>query len=299
MLAALIGSEHSVVGVVTPPDRPSGRGRARRASPLAELAGQAGFTLLRPERARGDGFLRSIAELSPDVLLVASFGTILDQPVLDLAPHGALNVHASLLPRHRGASPIQHSILAGDGETGVSIQRIVLALDRGDVLLQRRLAIGPAETCGELLERLASLGASAAMEALDEIAAGRAVFTPQDEAAATWAPLLEKADGVLDFTRPATELARRVRAFTPWPGARTHRADGQALGVVGTRVCDGVVTAGSPPGSLVDDAGGRFLVATGEGTLEFLSVRPAGKGEMEGAAYLRGARLAKDEVLGA
>ena len=299
VLAALIQSDHEVVGVVTPPDRPSGRGRARRASPLADIAESAGLILLRPESARGDDFLKSLAELNPDVLLVASFGVILDQPVLDLAPHGALNVHASLLPRHRGASPIQHAILADDGETGVSIQQIVLALDRGDVQLARRLAIGSDETSGELLERLASLGGSAAVEALDEIAAGRAVFTPQDEAAATWAPLLKKADGTLDFTRPAVEIVLRVRAFTPWPGAQTHRQDGQALGVVRARVCDVLEASGSAPGTLIADSAGRFLVATGEGVLELLTVRPAGKAAMEGAAFLRGARLTAGEALGA
>ncbi|MDP6955444.1 MAG: methionyl-tRNA formyltransferase [Planctomycetota bacterium] len=328
VLAALIASTHELVAVVTPPDRPRGRGRQRGTSPLAEMARDADLPLLRPERndvgpcladfaANAAGAdLAASANRAPEVLVVASYGVILGQDVLDLAPHGALNVHASLLPRHRGASPIQHAILAGDQQTGVSVQRMVLALDRGDVLLSRELAIDPTENAGQLLERLAPLGGAAAVEALDLLDAkgakgvgnvtdaGSATFTPQDEAAATWAPLLKKADGLLDFTAPAVRLVRQVRAMTPWPGAHLPLPSGASLGVVTARVSAELpmtkaATAEAAPGTLLADGDGRFLVATGDGVLELTTVKPAGKAAMDGAAFLRGARLKPGEVLGA
>ncbi len=299
VLAALIDSEHELVGVVTPPERPSGRGRKRRGSPLSAMAEENGLALLRPTEPRGHAFLDALAALDPGVLLVASYGVILGQEILDLAPGGALNVHASLLPRHRGASPIQHAILAGDTHTGISIQRMVLALDRGDVLLARKTEIEPDESAGELLARLAPLGGSSAVAALDLLAAGRATFTPQDESAASWAPLLKKADGELDFSRPAAELVRRVRAMTPWPGARAQLGGGQALGIVSAAASGDSGLAAQAPGTLLADGQGRFLVATGAGSLELTTVKPAGKAAMDGAAFLRGARLEPGEVLGA
>ena len=294
VLRHLLDSRHEVAVVVSPPDRPRGRGRSVERSPLAVLAAERGAPLLRPETTRDGGFLESLRGYAPEVLLVASYGEILRAPVLELAPHGALNVHASLLPRWRGAAPIQHAILAGDTETGVCVQRMVLALDEGDVLLERRTPIGAEETAGELAARLAELGGEVAVEALDRLEAGEASFTPQDPKRATYAPKLSRRDGELDWTRPAVELARRVRAMTPWPGARTTLPDGRAL-VVLAAAAEPSEPAGEP-GALLP--GPELRVATGEGALLLRTVKPEGRGAMEGAAFLRGARLAPGARLG-
>jgi len=301
VLRALLASPHEVSGLVTPPDRPRGRGRGVPASPLAELARERGVRTLRPKTTKDPAFVRELAGLEPEVLAVASYGEILRRDVLDLAPHGALNVHASLLPRWRGASPIQHAILAGDEETGVSVQRMVLALDEGDVLLAERTPIGSEESAGELLERLAELGGGALVRALDALQEGRARFLPQDSGGVTYAPKLKKEDGLVDWSRSAEELARFVRAMTPWPGARARCPDGRELVLLRARPVSGspgVAAGRAPAGTAIVAAGGAFLVATGRGALELQEVKPAGRAAMTGAAFLRGARLAPGERLG-
>ncbi len=292
ILRQLLASAHDVVAVVTPPDRPSGRGRRVRTSPVAGVAAEAGVELLRPEATKDPSFVASLGACEPEILVVASYGEILRTDVLDLAPRGSLNVHSSLLPRWRGAAPIQRAILAGDEETGVSVQRMVLALDEGDVLLERRTPIDPAETAGELLARLAELGGEAIVEALDALEAGTETFTPQDPDQVTYAPKLTKDEGRIDWSLPALELSRQVRAFHPWPGSRTSLPDGRALAVVAAAVCEG---EGEPGTLLADDS---FDVATGDGALRLIQVKPAGKGAMDAAAFLRGARLEVGARLG-
>jgi methionyl-tRNA formyltransferase len=291
VLERVLESSHRVLALVTPPDRPSGRGRAVTRSPLAALADAQGVEVLQPETTKSADFVAALAARAPDVLLVASYGEILRREVLELAPHGALNVHASLLPRWRGASPIQAAIAAGDAETGVAIQRMVRELDAGDVLLVERTAIGAEETAGELMGRLAVLGGEAAVRALDVLERGEARFTPQDASRATHARKLAKEDGRVDWRRGAAELARFVRAMNPWPLARTTLPDARELAILRARAADGA-EVGRAPGELVDTA--RFLVATGDGALELLEVQPAGKPAMDGGAFLRGARLAAD-----
>ena len=287
VLAALLESGHEVLALVTRPDRPRGRGREVVESELVELARAHGLPVLQPAKTSEPDFLAELRRLGPEVLLVASFGEILRREILELAPHGALNVHGSLLPRHRGAAPIQRAIAAGDAETGVSIQRIVLALDEGDVLLERRVAIGDRETAGELFERLAVLGGEAAWEALDRLEAGTAGFTPQDPELATYAPKLKKEDGWIDWSRPAVELERHVRAMNPWPGAQASSPDGKALLVFEARL---VEEAAGAPGELLEGKK-RCVVACGRGALELITVQPAGKKPMEATAWLRGARI--------
>jgi methionyl-tRNA formyltransferase len=293
VLQRLAASKHRPLLVITPPDRPRGRGRSVSASPLAELARSEGLELLQPADPHAPDVLAELRRLELDLLVVASYGVILKSDLLELTPHGCLNVHASLLPRFRGASPIQAAILAGDSETGVTIQRIVQELDAGDVLLARRLATPPSATSGELLELLAELGGDALVEALDLIEDGRAEYTPQDHAAATFARKLKKKHGRIDWSRPAAELERRVRAFSPWPGATFLDAKGRAVTVGSAALAD--APAGAP--GTVLEAGERFVVAAGEGALELLRVAPAGKREMTGPEYLRGARLEVGAVL--
>jgi len=286
VLEALLGSGHVALGLVTRPDRPRGRGREVQASPLVELARERGLPVLQPETTKTPEFVDALRQLAPDVLLVASYGELLRTEVLELAPHGALNVHGSLLPRWRGAAPIQAAVAAGDAETGVSIQRMVLALDAGDVLLERRTPIGPEDTAGELFERLARLGGEAAVEALDRLERGEARYTPQDPALVTHASKLQKQDGDLDWARPAVELERLVRAMHPWPGARALAPGDRPLVVEAARVVEG----SGEPGALLE-AGPRCVVACGEGALELLRVKPAGKKAMAAPDWLRGARL--------
>ncbi|MEY2745130.1 MAG: hypothetical protein RL112_172, partial [Planctomycetota bacterium] len=222
-------------------------------------------------------------------LLVASYGEILRQDVLDLAPRGAWNVHASLLPRWRGASPIQAAILAGDAETGVCVQKMVLALDEGDVVHELRVAIGPRETAGELLARLATLGGRAAVEALDLVASGAARPSPQDPARATYAAKIRKEHGLVDWTKGAAEIDRLVRAYAPWPGARTTLA-GAELGLLDCPPRELPQGADATPGSVAPTKEG-LVVACGSGAVLLARVKPAGKGAMDGAAWARGARL--------
>jgi len=298
VLEALLASSHRVLAVITPPDRPRGRGRVVEESPLAARARAADVPVVQPETTKDAAFVERLAAFDADVLVVASYGEILRRNVLELCPHGALNVHGSLLPRWRGASPIQRAIIAGDPETGVSVQRMVLALDAGDVLLERRTSIGPDETSGELFERLAVLGGEAIVEALDRIARGDAVYRPQDPAGVTHAPKLTKADGVLDWAQSAEVLQRLVRGVNPWPGARTTLPDGRELEVLRARVLPEAHDL--PPGTLLIDAAGRPrpAVVTGAGTLELVEVKPAGRGAMDATAFLRGARLDPGARLG-
>lgn len=281
---------------MTPPDRPRGRGRRIESSPVVSLAEAAGVPLLHPPKeggAKSAAFKASIAAHKPDVIVVASFGEILDAEFLDLAL--VLNVHGSLLPRHRGASPVQAALLAGDTETGVTVQRVVLALDAGDILHQKRCAIEPDDTADSLFERLAKLGAEALPEALQLVESGDASYTPQDPAGVTVCRKLKKDAGQIDWARPAADLERLVRAMAPWPSAITTLADGRTLKIHSARIAAPAEDAA--PGTLLQ-AGPRLIVATGSGALELESVQVAGKRAMPAADFLRGNPLEAGTRLG-
>ncbi len=296
VLRRLLASTHDVVAVITPPDRPRGRGRGVVASEVSLLAQEHGVELFQPKGLKDPADVERLRSFQADALCVASYGEILRTEVLEMTPHGALNVHASLLPRWRGASPIQSAIAAGDPESGVSVQKMVLALDEGDVIVERRSPIGDRETSGDLLARLAEDGGEALIEALDALANGTATFTPQDPALASHCRKLKKDAGRIDWSRSTAELDRHVRAMSPWPGAQTTLSDGRNL-VVRAAQPSAVDGDDAPAGSLL--AGGAFTVATGDGALDLLTVQPAGKPAMDGAAFLRGARLEAGLVLGA
>jgi methionyl-tRNA formyltransferase len=292
----VLASRHEVAALVARPDRPGGRGLAVRASPLVELARARDIPTIQPESTKDPAFVAALAALAPEVLLVASYGEILRRDVLELAPHGALNVHASLLPRHRGASPIQAAILAGDRETGVSVQRMVLALDEGDVLVEERTPIGERETAGDLLARLADLGGRAAVRALDLLEAGEAHFRPQDPARATYARKIGKEAGSIDWSRSAREIDRHVRAMTPWPGARTTAPNGREIQILEARVA--AASSSAAPGSILATEP-ELLVAAADGAVAIHVLKPSGGVHMEAAAWLRGARVAAGSRLGA
>ena len=302
-LQGLIESpEYEVVAVVTQPDRP--RGRSGRPEPTAvkELALEAGIEVLQPQRVRRDS-TRRLAALRPDVGVVAAAGHILPTHLIELFPHHVLNVHASLLPRHRGASPVAAAIRAGDEESGASIMRIVREVDAGPVLGQVRTPIEPLDTAATLTARVARLGAERLLDLLPRWVAGEVEAVPQDESIATDAPRLSKPDGVLDWSLPAVELWRLVRAFQPWPLATT-RYGGQPFTVheawplnVAFDVEPGTVCAGDgePLTPLLPGRGARAVVACGEGGLALLRVQRAGRRAVEIEQYLNGDR----ELVGA
>jgi methionyl-tRNA formyltransferase len=281
---------HTVAGVVTQPDRPAGRGRRLEPLPVKQFAVEAGLPVIQPQRLREPEAMAQLEAWAPDLIVVAAFGQILRPAVLDLPARGCLNVHASLLPRHRGAAPIAAAILAGDAETGITIMRMDPGLDTGPILAQRSLAIETTDTSGTLAKRLAPLGATLLVEVIPDYLAGRLLPIPQDGSLATYAPQLKKEDGKLDFTRPAYELERRVRAFAPWPGAYADWPDPAGgprtlkvlrAGVLEHRVGTAGEVVATPQGP---------AVGTDSGALLLLEVQPPGKRPMPATDFARGAR---------
>jgi methionyl-tRNA formyltransferase len=274
-LEAIAGSSHRLKAVFTQPDRPSGRGRHVTASPVKLRALELGLPVRQPASLRDDGVREDIAAFAPDVIVVVAYGLLLPPAILALPPLGCLNVHASLLPRWRGAAPVARAILAGDGKTGACVMRMERGLDTGPVMLCRELEIGPRETAGELEARIAPVGGAALVEALDAIAAGRATFVPQDESRATYAAKLSKAEARLDWREGAAALERRVRALNPRPVAETA-LDGAQLRVYDAEVVT-AVEGREVPGTIVAAGAGGIVVQCGEGALALRRVQLPGR----------------------
>ncbi len=274
-----------VVGVVTQPDRPAGRGKKLRPSPVKTAAEQAGIPVYQPKSLRSEEAAEPLRRWEPDMIVVAAFGQILRPHVLDLPPHGCLNVHASLLPRWRGASPIQHAILAGDKETGITLMQMDVGLDTGPMFVQQAIPIWPDETAASLHNRLAELGAAMLGEYLDDILNGRILPTPQNNALSTYAPMIKKENGRLDWEQTSAQLDRHIRAMTPWPGAFTTW-QGQNLKVLAARLVDGRLPKGAP-GQVVG-YGETAVILTQDGGLEPQQLQLAGKRAMTIADFLRG-----------
>ncbi|HIE33246.1 MAG TPA: methionyl-tRNA formyltransferase [Thermodesulfobacteriaceae bacterium] len=294
-LKALLGSEE-VVGVVTQPDRPRGRGRKLRPSPVKEVALEADLPVFEPERIKDSAFLADLAKLAPDLIVVAAYGKILPKEILDLPRYGCWNIHASLLPKYRGAAPIQWALINGERETGITIMQMDEGLDTGPILLQKSLTIGEDETFGELYQRLAQLGAEALMEALELFKVGQLSPRPQPEDGVSYAPPIEKGMGRLDFSRPASELACLIRAFDPRPGAYTHW-DGKLLKVFSPSIIPEDVS--EAPGTILGLTEGGLGVATGKGILVLGELQLEGKKRLPAKEFLRGYSLKPGTVLGA
>lgn len=289
-LDALLASDHEVVGVVTQPDRPRGRGQQVSDSPVKARARIAGVPILQPTRLKDPAFLEAFAAWRADLGVVAAYGRLLPQVLLDLPPRGLINVHASLLPAWRGASPIQRAVLHGDAVSGVTIMRVLLALDAGAMLARAEVPIAADDTTGTLEARLAVVGASLLRDVVDRLGRGETVDeVPQDDSLATLAPKIEKQEGLIDWSRPAPALDCHVRGMQPWPGAFTF-VDGQRLVVREARVDDRPAGV-TPPGGLValdDDA---IVLACGEGTtLRVVRVQPEGKRVMTAREWRLGRR---------
>ncbi len=283
-LQALIRTRQ-VVGVVTQPDKPAGRGKQLRPSPIKVVAQAASIPLYQPKSLRSEAAAAPLRAWQPDIIIVAAFGQILRPRVLDLPPHGCLNIHASLLPRWRGASPIQHAILAGDAETGVTLMRMDAGLDTGPMLAQQAIPIHADETAASLHDRLAELGAEMLETRLDDILHGRLPPIAQNDDDATYAPLIKKEDGRLDWTKTAAELDRHIRAMTPWPGAFTEW-DGRLLKILSAQVMVDPLPPGEP-GEVVM-AGDTAVIRTREGGICPEKLQSAGKRAMSAADFLRG-----------
>ncbi|MGY1916425.1 methionyl-tRNA formyltransferase [Blastococcus sp. SYSU DS0973] len=293
-LDALLASDHEVVAVLTRPDARSGRGRKVSRSPVAERADDAGIPVLQPRSPREPEFLEQLAGLAVDCVPVVAYGALVPQAALDLPRHGWVNLHFSLLPAWRGAAPVQHAIMAGDELTGASTFLLEAGLDTGPVYGTLTEAIGPRDTAGDLLDRLAVSGAGLLVATLDGIAAGALEPRPQPVDGVSLAPKVETADARVDWALPAHVVDRRVRGVTPAPGAwTTWRGERMRLGPVGP-VPDGPPLA---PGELLADAG-RVLVGTGNGPVLLDQVQPAGKRMLPAADWARGARPAPGERLG-
>jgi methionyl-tRNA formyltransferase len=293
-LDAIAASRHRITAVFTQPDRPSGRGRHLAASPVKQRALALGLPLRQPATLKDGDAGREIAAFAPDVMVVVAYGLLLPPEILELPRFGCLNVHASLLPRWRGAAPIARAILAGDAETGVCIMRMEAGLDTGPVMLARATAIGAHETAGELEYRLARMGGAALVEALDELAAGRPSFAPQDASRATYAAKLSKAEARLDWREDAAALARRVRALNPRPVAETTLEGAQL------RIHEAEAVAAAPgrvPGTILAAGADGIVVMTGDAALALRRVQLPGRravsaGELANARPLVGKVMA-------
>ncbi|HVN07181.1 MAG TPA: methionyl-tRNA formyltransferase [Bryobacteraceae bacterium] len=288
-LESLVAAGHGVILVVTQPDRPRGRGQALAASPVKEAALRLGLPVYQPERVRRPEAFARLAEIKPDVVVVVGYGQIIPQSVIDIPPHGIINVHGSLLPKYRGAGPVQWAIANGETRTGVTTMRIDAGLDTGDMLLKAETDIGPEETAVELGARLATMGAALLAETLARI--GEIVPEKQDSAQATYAPLLKKEDGAIDWRLPARTIHNRIRGFQPWPGGYT-RFRGQQLHIWKSRVLPGESAA---PGQL---APRPLRAVCGEGALELIEVQLEGRKRIGAEAFVNGQRIADGDILG-
>ncbi|MBC7104078.1 MAG: methionyl-tRNA formyltransferase [Parvibaculum sp.] len=295
VLAEILAAGHEVVAVWSQPPRKAGRGMAEQPSPVHRFAGEHGIPVFTPASLKGEAEQQAFAALDLDVAVVVAYGLLLPKPVLDAPRLGCLNLHASLLPRWRGAAPIQRAIMAGDGETGVMVMQMEEGLDTGPVLLAERVAIAPRETAGSLHDRLSQIGASLMVRALAALSRGGLASTPQPETGVTYAKKIDKAEARIDWTRPATELDCIIRGLTPFPGAYFEAGEGKEK----TRI---KVLAAKPiakndkPGTILE-AGEHIVVACGEGALEIAELQRAGKSPMLARDFLRGFPLAAGEVL--
>ncbi len=295
-LEALLRSEDTLVGVVTQPDRPKGRGQTLVPSPVKQLCLRVGVPLLQPVKMKDPAFLEQLQAWQPDLIAVAAFGRILPKVVLDLPPRGCVNVHASLLPKYRGAGPIQWAIINGEHETGITTMLMDEGMDTGAILLQEAVTIAPEDTAGTLSVRLAEVGARLLLETIRRLKAGTVTPRPQDHSQATLAPMLRKEDGLIDWSLPAVQIANRVRGLSPWPGAYTYAGDERWI-VWRATAADGP-TDSAAPGTVMAVRKDALLVVTGKGLLAITELQPANSRRMGVAQYLAGHPLAPGLRLG-
>ena len=286
-LQALHESRHPVVGVVTQPDRARGRGHHSQKGPVKQLAERHGLDTLQPERLRDAAFVDALRSLDADLGVVAAYGKILTDVVLATPKRGLLNVHASLLPKYRGAAPVHRAVMAGETITGVTIMRVVKALDAGPMISKVTRAIDPNETSVDVERDLARIGARALVEAVDALAQGRAVETPQNESDATYAHKIEKADGVVDWAKPAREIHNQIRGLHPWPHAYAE-LQGERIILLRSETTHGLPGTRAEPGSVIEAYADQFTVQTGDGILRLLMLQREGRRPVTAREFLAG-----------
>jgi methionyl-tRNA formyltransferase len=290
-LSAILDSGNAeVVGVVTQPDRPAGRTRRPTPCPLKAFADTRGLNLMTPEKVGAPESVEALAALKPDLIVVVAYGQYIPSRVIELAQREAINVHPSLLPKYRGAAPIQWAIANGDNVTGVSIIYLAKTMDAGDILRQETCPIGKDDTSGSLHDKLADLGAELLLKAIDDIRSGTVSRTVQDEAQAVEIRKLAKEDGEIDWSLPAETIRNRIRAFNPWPGSICTLPDGKFLKIWAAETEE----ASGRPGELLDD---HLLVAAGDGAVRLTEIQPAGKKRMPAESFLNGHPVPAGEFL--
>ncbi len=294
-LEALLRSDDQVVGIVTQPDRPKGRGQTLTPSPVKQIAQREQLPVLQPTKMKDLDFLASLTDWKPDLIVVAAFGRILPPAIRVLPPKGCIYVHGSLLPKYRGAGPIQWAIINGETETGITTMLMDEGMDTGAMLLQERIAIAPDDTAGSLSPRLAELGGRLLLETLKQLKAGSLVPRPQDHSQATMAPLLKKEDGLIDWTMPAAAIANRIRGLTPWPGAYTFLGGERWMLYRAVALHE---AAAGVPGRITAAVKDAIHVATGGGVLAIKELQPANSRRMTVAQFLAGHPLQAGLQLG-
>ena len=295
-LQKLIETGHNIVGVFTQPDKPKGRGYKLVAPPVKELALEHNIPVYQPEKMKDGTALSILKELNPDLIAVVAYGRILPKDILELPKYGCINVHGSLLPKYRGAAPIQWAVIDGEKESGVTIMQMDEGLDTGDMLLKGTVALEEKETSGSLFEKISALGASLCVEALEKLEKGELKPEKQGESTTEYAKMLTKEMGELDFRRSAAELERLIRGLNPWPSAYTRLGD-KTLKIWAADVC-GKKDEGAACGEITEVAKDAFYVACGEGTLKITELQLQGKKRMDAAAFLRGYHLEPGQRLG-
>jgi methionyl-tRNA formyltransferase len=292
-LRKLIERGEEILAVVTQPDRPKGRGQQLAPPPVKVLAAEHGITVLQPPKVRMPEFIEVVKGLDPDLIVVVAFGQILPRALLDIPRYGCINVHASLLPRYRGAAPINWCIINGETETGVTTMLMDVGLDTGDMLVRRAIPIDPDEDSSALHDRLAPVGAEALAETLDLLSDGRLVPQKQDDSLSSYVPMLRKEDGMIDWNSPAGAVKNRVRGTTPWPGAYTF-LDGATLKVFRVRVAHG----SGRPGTVLQAGKSGIEVACGSGSVMLEEVQAEGRKRLKAAEFLAGAKIGPGTILG-
>jgi methionyl-tRNA formyltransferase len=290
-LRTLLESSHKVVGVVTQPDRPKGRGKVVMPPPVKELAQQKGLPVVQPEKMKAPEFLKRLEEWNPDVIVVTAFGRILPKVILDLPPRGCVNVHGSLLPAYRGAAPIQWAIINGETTTGITTMFMDEGMDTGDILLQEKVDIDAHETAGELAIRLAEVGGRLLVPTLEQLEAGVLTRIPQDHAQASFAPILTKEDGCIDWTMSARQIVSRVRGLSPWPGTFGY-LEGERMTIwQAHEIPDAPGEGKSQPGTITAVGKKEVVVSTGQGSVGITEWQPANKKRMTVEQFLSGNTL--------
>jgi len=293
-LERLIEGPDAVVGIVTQPDRPAGRGQRSVPSPVRNVAEGRGIPVVAPQKIRDPEFLKTLVGWHPEIIVVVAYGRILPKTILDLAPYGCLNVHYSLLPKYRGAAPAAWTIISGESTAGVTTMKLVEKMDAGPIYLQEAATVAPDETTGSLQDKLTPIGARLLLETVSRLKMGSLIPQEQDESAVTFAPIIKKEDGLIDWSQPAITIERRVRGFDPWPGAYSH-IGGKLLKIHKARVV--AADAKLNPGEVMKADEGGFWVATSSGVLELEEVQLENKKRLSGVVFLRGARIKSGDRL--